>query len=370
LVIGLPAALGAPVAATLDKSEVSLVDAANGGWSATVGLTNITDSDLSISAQPTTAACDLEVGDGTAVLPAAQHAELTVSIPAMCEADDGIAFVLTASATGVNQRLPVTASPKSTPAVFWSSLLSFPVALLASFVLVAIVYLVWRKRTRNHGKESFRTPLKGLEATWSFKDSMVSNLTAASGLVVLVLGSSEFLKTVLGKEAESAIGVAAIAGAIALALVGAAAVLVFTLKKPSERYITIGGLCAATVVGLGAAGGQVWSLTILVSDLDLGLVGQALVWVGCVLASALLFGYAFVSLYGLLEKGTKASDTPPPVEVIAAAITAAATTHRDVSYAKVTELLEGLRRPKGTKGIVIVPEDSTQLPMKNRSALL
>ena len=109
LAIGPSTAFGAPAAATLDHPEVKLVEADNGGWSAKVGITNLTTDELEVSAEADTAECDLKVGDGpagTAVRPAAQHDELTVSIPATCKAADVFEFTLTASATGVSSRSP------------------------------------------------------------------------------------------------------------------------------------------------------------------------------------------------------------------------------------------------------------------------
>jgi hypothetical protein len=279
-------ALGAPAAAALDSPKLTLT-ATDSGWSTSVGITNLTDTQLELTAPPVTAGCTPQVGDGTTFLAAAQHDTVTVSIPALCKAGDGLKFVLIARGGGVSQSFTVSAAPKKTPAVFWSSLLSFVVALAVALVVVTTVSVSWRVAKSNWPEE-----LTGLGATWTFKDSIVSNVTAASGLVAIVLGSSDFLKTVLGSDAESAIAVAAIAGAIALALVGVAGVLVLTLKKNGKKDIGATGLCAGYVVAFGAAGGQVWTITLLVLNLKIGAAANALVWIAAILTSLILVAYA------------------------------------------------------------------------------
>jgi len=373
-----PTAVATPAPATVDTREVTLTEADNGGWSAKVGITNLTNGPLGITA--TNPTCELKVGDGTPELNKAEHESVTVSIPAECKAAKSFSFSLIAGAGAGSQSWTITATAKKTSPVFWSALLSFLGALLAATVLVIGIFLVWESQTKAAEKAAF-TPLTGLVATWTFKDSIVSNLTAAAGLVTLVLGASDFLKTVLGGEAESAIAVATIAGTIALALLGVAGVLVVTLKKPTEKSVTILGLCAGTIVALGAAGGQVWTITLLVSDLSIGDGARVIVWVACVLASALLMGYVYVSLTGLLELGTKreldkdalASASP---EVVGATVIAAATTGRPLTHESVTAMLKTITQTPPTNGgpptrrsMVAAVQSDAVLALQQRSAL-
>ena len=124
-----------------------------------------------------------------------------------------------------------------------------------------------------------------------------------------------------------------------------------TLKKPSEKSVSIFGLCAGTIVALGAAGGQLWTVTLLVFDLSLGDFEGSVLGASA-LASILLIGYAFVSVWGFLEQGTKEKkekdplESPVPVEVVAAAIVAAAEMDGKVTRKGIEKLLKKLTTPK------------------------
>jgi hypothetical protein len=387
-----PAALGSPAAAAVDSAEVVLVEAANGaGWTATVGITNLTTGPLKIVAKQKSKECKPKAGDdGTYELPAAQHQDVTVTVPAPCKAADGLSFVLTARGGGAAQPLPVAASVKKTTEVDWSSLRSFLWALLASLILVGGIWAawlirVWVKNVPVTGKRPL-TSLAGLDASWSFKDSIVSNLTAASGLVAVVLGSSDFLKAALGPKAEAAIAVTAIAGAIALGLVGAAGVLVLALRKPSAKSVSILGLCAGSVVALGAAGGQVWTVTLLLVDLSIGGTARNFVIAACAAATVLLVIYAVVSITGFLDQGTKLDESDPlappaNAELVAASVVAAAMSGSGVSRQKVLDLLaELLTKPSAEvtgqkesaekdRATIASLSATPALPLQERSAL-
>jgi hypothetical protein len=155
------------------------------------------------------------------------------------------------------------------------------------------------------------TPLKGLDKSWSFKDSWLSSVTAGAGLALGVLGSSDFLKAALGDKAEATVGAATVAGLVGAALTGAAGVLVLAIKRPGTPGITIAGLLSGSAVAFAAAGGQVWTVAVLLSDVDLGF-GDAIVWVAAVAATAMLIAYACTSLLDLLLEGTKPDEAAPP----------------------------------------------------------
>jgi hypothetical protein len=375
--------MAASAPASLDTNEVTLAQADNGGWSTTVGLTNLTDGPVTVAAKASTPNCALEVGGGTSKIPAAQHRDLTVSIPAPCKASEGFSFVLTATSNETTQSFSVTAGRKEATVVDWSSLQCFLWALLASFIVVLCVLLIWHGNTTPDRQKRFDsehgfTDLTGLDKAWTFKDSMVSSLTAASGLVAVVLGSSDFLKASLGAKAEAAIAVASIAGAIAVALVGAAGVLVLTLKKPSSASVSAIGLCAGTVVALGAAGGQVWTIAILLNDLKINGLAEGVVWAATAAATALLIGYAWVSLAGLLEQGTETKPDvdplapPASVEVVASAVAAAAAIYNMADYATVSLILNALKpppAPPARRANLLAAEPAGFQALQERSAL-
>jgi hypothetical protein len=409
-------ALADPVAATLDSTDVTLTPKDGGGWTAAVGLTNLTNGDLTITAtaDPNVDGCEKltlgENGTPEGTLPAAHHAEMTVTAGSTCPSDKAVGLSLEIGATAkpaatatpaagatpaatatpatgatpaeVQKALAVTATPKKAQPVNWKALSAFIYASGAALALMLIVYAVWAVVPWSNeatGKHPL-VPLAGLTASWTFKDSVASNLTAASGLVAVFLGSSDFLKSALGPKAEAAIAGAAIAGAVALALVGAAGVLALTVRWPSSKFIAIGGLLLGTALALGAAGGQVWAVTALLADVDLGSIGGTAAEVAKWAATALLVFYGFFSVYGFLQQGTTKVDQDPLAaatsEIATAAIGAAAAAGQPLTYENVTTLIGELVKPDADDDtttsppkIVMVAQPHNRLPLSDRSAL-
>lgn len=370
-----PAGLAAPAAVVLDDAQVGLTDTA-GGRAATVRLTNVTDAPVVVRARSTAAGCALRV-DHDGVLAPAARTDLGVTIPAACGTAAPFPFLVLAGEGAATQELRVTAitAPKAA-AVDWTPLRAFLYALGAAVAVVLLIYAMWAWGGRAvAGSRSPATPLRGLGASWSFRDSWLSNVTAASGLVVAILGSSDLLKRVLGTKAENAIAVATVAGVIAVALVGAAGVVVLALRRPGASEVSIGGLLTGTAIGLWAAGGQVWAITWLLTDLDLG-VDRTVVPALAVVASALLVVYAYTSITGFLVQGTAVKTpadplkSPVPVEVLAAAITAAGTEHPErVNRAQVEGVLAQLSGETRAPEVAMTAEPAPP-PLAMRAAML
>ena len=130
--------------------------------------------------------------------------------------------------------------------------------------------ILWKKV-----KRSIDTPLEYLGGTWSFKDSWVSNVTVAAGLLTGLFGSTEVVNAILGDETDSAVALATVGAAIAVALIASAPLILEATKVkvaakveaeavpkgkvgPGKDYFSLGGLVAATVVALAAAFGELW----------------------------------------------------------------------------------------------------------------
>lgn len=368
---GPSAGFAAPVAVVIDDGQVGMVDA-GGGRIAMVRLTNLTDASIPVRARASRAGCALRVDHDGMLAPAART-DLAVTIPAACGTAAPFPFLVVAG----EQELRVTgvAAPKPA-AVNWTPLRAFLYALGAALAVVLFVYAMWAWGGRAvPGSRSPATPLRGLGASWSFRDSWLSNVTAASGLVVAILGSSDLLKRVLGTKAENAIAVATVAGVIAVGLVGAAGVVVLALRRPGASEVSIGGLLAGTTIGLWAAGGQVWAITWLLADLDLG-VDRTVVPALAVVASALLVVYAYTSITGFLVQGTAAKapadplKSPVPVDVLAAAIVAAGTDHPDrVTRERVEDVLAQLSGEARARDVAMTTEPVPP-PLAMRAAML
>jgi uncharacterized membrane protein len=333
------AAAAVPAAVTLDSTAPTLTAASDGGFTAAVGVTNLTDAAIRVSAAPTEADCRLTVGGGIdQSLPPSVQTSVTIGIPQACGVVNSFSFTIRASAANTTlQVLDLQATTGSPPV--WSALLSFPVAVVAALVLTLLIWLL------SPSRQSFGASLNGLDSSWSFNDSWATNVTAASGLVVLVVGSSDFLNAVVGPAAQGAIGVATVSGLIALALTGAAGVAVLALKWPSASETTIAGLLAGTFIALGAAGGQIWAVTLALRAVDLG-EGNLLKYIGAGLATALLILYAITSVLGLLKQGTT-TNVPDPVarpfsDAVVAAAVLAASQDGSPTHEAVTAVLDAL----------------------------
>jgi hypothetical protein len=339
-----------PAEFVLDSAAATLKPVADdGGWTAEVGVTNLTADALALTVASAAPDCTPTLR-GSAAVPAAQHADLTIHVPKACTAaagEDGVAFTM--SGPG-GQALGVLATAKDDdPAVDWTPFVAFVAALVGALLWVWLIARWWRSHAGKGREHRLLTPLAGLDKSWSFADSWVSNLTAAAGLVTVGLGSSDALEAVLGESGKATVGTATLAGAVALALTGAAGVVVLSLKKAGEEGVTIGGLLGGSILAFAAAAGQLWTVTFLLTDVDLGAAGQPIVFGGAGAATLLLGWYALTSLRDLLTAGTTPAKTEPLTEVVPTAIYAAAIvatavrTEGSVDHDAVEDLLERLK---------------------------
>jgi hypothetical protein len=229
-----------------------------------------------------------------------------VTVPAGCKVgDDGIDFTVSATReSAAPVKFVVTAAPKpdaSKPD--WDAL-----------------FMGLGADTRPPNK-----PLKYLEAAWSFKDSWVSNITVLGGLLAGIFGSSDVVKVFLGDDAESAVAVATLGGAFAVAFIGAGPVILFATKSKNGDFFTVGGLLIASAVTLAGAYGQTWVLYESSRDLDLGGL-EDWVWIMALAAGALLAIYGARTLMATIRHGinkpkpTPASDTIVGAKMIVEAL--------------------------------------------------
>lgn len=333
-----------PAEVAFDGTTATLTTSDAGGWTAKVGVTNLTGAQID---GVTVKASGCSPSANPVTLPAAQHTDLTITLPADCKAtasDGGFPFVVS---TG-GQRVQVTATKKdAASSVDWAPFEAFLWALGVGAALMLIVAGVYAQR--DHPSPKPLAPLAGLDKSWTFKDSWASSLTTASGLVVALFGTSEPLKAVLGEDADATVGAATVAAAVALALTGAAAVISLAVKKPGDSRVTVTGLLGGCAVAFGAAGGQIWTLRGVLDKVDLG-VGNAILFWAAIGASALLVVYACTSVYNLLVLGL--DDTEKPLtetvdpEVYAAAIEVAQERGETLSHETVEAILAGLKVPE------------------------
>ncbi|MGI8685756.1 MAG: hypothetical protein ACR2MO_11840 [Acidimicrobiales bacterium] len=297
-----------------------------------IGISNLTSSVLTASAEALDdRACSLTPTPGT--IAGGRRAKLKLTVGLDCAIPkDGIRFAMTASTpTGQVSTTPLTAVPvpPSDDDPPWGILRTFPALLLGLFAVAVLWLAIWDSRAPVGQNRAFRTPLAQLDKAWSFKDNWVSNVTVGAGLLTGVLGSSEVVKAVLGRDAERAMAVATVGSAVALAFIGAGPIVLLSTQTKGGKSISAGGLLLAAAVTLTGALGQIAVIAVSGSRLDLGGM-ERYVAIPAAAATVLLLLYAYRTLRDVLDQGVavpptpELSDTIKAATMIVAALTAAA----------------------------------------------
>ena len=394
----------APASAT-DGPGAAWVSAATGSsqltgegpWTVTLMLTNLTATQLGLTATAfgtAPAGCSLTLAPPTLPVSAVPTTE-TVTVAKDCAAQTGFAFSLNQLVAGAPARtLPVTASAAAPAAadVHWSQLWVFLWS-LAGALVVAVVALWKSYRTgavttatrrqlkrraselegkladtveaslspddRLHlskqlqdtkaeiGALPRRSPRLGalpyLGTSWTFTDSWLSNITAAGGLLTGIIGSSGVATALLGADADDKLRLATVGAAIAVALL-AAAPLVLGIFQPTTGEITIVGLGLAAAVSLAAAIGELWVMRVTAHQLG---VGSGLT--GSVFAVALIVvvAYAVVTLRatavaGLAKPAPARSDTLLAADELAKVLQSAKTHAATLAHAPLSDELRAM----------------------------
>ncbi len=320
LVAAMPAH-GAEVAVIVDSREVQLAEA-DRGWTTEVGITNVRDHeiDLEVPFLSKPEGCLPRIQDGK--LRVAEHRTVEIRIPPKCEAgENGLVFYL-GSATPEGPPFPIEmiAAPlEEVEEPSWDALWVFLGAFLVLTGGAVVFCRLWRQESR-------RTSLKYLGATWSFKESWVSSVTVAGGLLTGIFGSSEVIKAVLGEDADSAVALATVGAAIALALLASGPLILEATKVRvvdpgkandiGKEYPSLGGLSLASAVTLAAAFGELWVVAASASRLDLGGSEGWMPWVLAVLGTVLLAVYAVRNFKRTIEVGMTDPGPAPDSDTI------------------------------------------------------
>jgi uncharacterized membrane protein len=348
-------ALATQTPVTTDSLSPVLEKNDAGAWTTSLGFTNWTSKQIKLTAGVSgPSATDCRVGLDNAALPAGTHSAVKVTLPTTCNvAKAGIKFSVFATSDANSKVVfAVTATPKAaSPKPEWSALGAFPIALLALLIAAGIYF--WK------GCRKKNAEMKYLEATWSFKDSWVTNVTVAGGLLAGIFGSNDVVTALLGKDAKSSIALATVGAAVAAAII-AAGPLILLSSKSKENFVTVGGFLIAAAVTLAGATGELWVVYRSGRKLDLGHY-----W-GFGIAGLAAAGFALVALYAVraipatIKHGTKAPHPPPPPsDTLVAA-------HLIVRALRAEENLEHLRPEEDA-----VPErPAASYPRIRRSGLL
>ena len=310
-----------------------------------MGLTNLTTEEVVVTVASGRSGCQLHVGDTpdqpSVTLFPAEHSDVKVTATSGC-VDDGGALAFSVTADGRSFPIEAKEEAKSTPD--WTQLRAFGAALIAMLIFALVFWAMWDLRDRK--LDPIWQPLPHLEDGWSFKESWVSNVTVGGSLLTGVLGTSSVVTAFLGKNADSAVALATVGAAIAVAMVAAGSI-VLQAGKTTKGEFTVVGVLLASVVTLSAALGELWVVYQSGKDLPLGDVANYLIWfIG--FAVALLLLYAVRSWVTLFDAGITAplpTDPlkPPLSETIFAASMIVAALEPGADAAKVDAAIGMLR---------------------------
>lgn len=336
------AATAAPAAVTIDSTKPTLADKDGGGWTTALGFTNLTKGKLILSVSPaavTDAGCMPKVDSGD--LAPSTHTDVSVTLnPGCTVADNGITLLAAVSSPGSTspaEVFTVSAAPKPRNGIVWDPLRAFPIAFVSLLAAGLIFFVIWDATDDQDHRISEQ--LRYLEATWSFKDSWVSNITVGAALLTGVFGSTDVVAPLLGTDGKDAVALATVGAAVAAAFVGAGPILLAACKKGG--VVTVGGLFAASALTLTGAAGEIYTVYASARLLDLG-GWEDRIYILAIIAAALLAVYAVRTLHEVLEQGTTPPPSVAPSDAIVAAkmVVAALQAKADIAEERVTAALE------------------------------
>ncbi len=303
-----------PAAVTIDSRSPALEKVQPEGWTTTLGFTNLTQQLLTVTSKPNSMASAVcKLGLDKTELAGAEHNAIKVTVPEVCHAEKRFVFeVFVAAPTGQVASFVVEAVSK--PAADrpeWSALWAFPIAFGGLLLLVICVFVFGPDDAKPNKSLAY------LGASWSFKDSWVTNVTLAGGLLTGLFGTTEVVTDILGKDAKSSIALAVVGAAFAVVFVGAGAI-VLAASKSHQGFFTVGGLLVAAATTLAGALGQIWVTYRSGAQLELG-GWQHRIIILAIVAAALLLLYACRTLPATIRQGLTKPPSPPPSDALAAA---------------------------------------------------
>ncbi|GIG56092.1 hypothetical protein Lfu02_04640 [Longispora fulva] len=209
--------------------------------------------------------------------------------------------------------VPQPGTVASTAKPPWELLNNFWIGLGVGAAGVLLGYVFW------HGNPL--RPMPGLaNAKWDFKESWATNTTVITALFTGIFGTTGVLEAILGAKPPSTFSVIIVASAIAVGAVGAAPILLNTLRRrvpptpgktgDAPLQPTAIGLMLSAFVTISATAGQLAVLVFAARTLELG--GPVKNWIlGLGFAGwALLVGYTGVTLVNNLTAGASPAILP------------------------------------------------------------
>lgn len=255
----------------------------------------------------------------TSVAPG-RRTKVTLTLDRGCEVDKGATVRVAFDGGAVPASVDVKAAPPAKSSrPDWGILVK---ALWLPLAAVVIVLLGVRKRVKDADPPvappiKWDTELRGLGTAWSFKDQWIGNVTIGTTAVVTLLTTSDVLKAVLGAKPEAALGLIAVASAMAAALVSMGPLVLKAVGKDTGVPTVLGTLFAGAVTLLAG----LWLVAVVTSQVDRLISSEAVS--AFVYAVGFLTGFCVVlygvkGLSGFVIGGAKTPQTVEPPEVRAA----------------------------------------------------
>jgi hypothetical protein len=320
-------ARAATVDVVVDSTSVQLKEGDDGAQSAKVTLTNLRDAAVAVSASiPGDAGCDAT--PNPASIQPGRRTEVTVALTAGCDVKDGadIRFDFGSGVTPSSYVLKASPAPKATAdwmILVWGFLIGVGVAIVVLAITFGRIVYHNKHVKKQSDRFGWGTELKYLGTDWTFKDNWVGNLTVGSAALVGLLAASNVLEAILGEKPEAAIGLLAVAAALAAVFV-AIGPLVLKVAGDDLSVPTIGGTLVAAgvtlVATIGEIGAVTWQAAVLTTmPVQIGVIALG-AFVGVVVwlyATQALWAYA---LTGTKPPRRKRSETLRAAKIVADAI--------------------------------------------------
>lgn len=355
-------AAAAPASVTIDDLEPKLEEADDGAWTAALGFTNLTDAPVTLSVAAVEPRTGCEPTLDKPSLPRAAHADVKLTLPAGCGADeDRVAVTVTSEPPGA--RFPVSAkAADGAKDPDWRHLLVFLVALALALAVAWRTFSTWTPPappaptappapSSTPGKPAWNGSLPHLDATYDVKESWVSNVTAIGAVLTGIFGSTEVIEAALGEDAKETLGLATVGAAIAVAFIAAGTVIPLALKARDAKSFTVAGILLGVSVTLAGAVGQLYLMTVTGLELDLGWAKWLLLPLALALLLLLLYAYARTALVATLNQGVSPPKDEPSEAIEAAELIVAALRGKiDIDASLVDEAVDDVRRRYPARG--------------------
>jgi hypothetical protein len=276
------------------EDAVAVADADDGGFTGSLTLTNVSDTDYTVSAKGSEAieSCALQMTPDT--VPSGRSITVKLTSPKPCVlSENGEEAVLTfvAGAGQPSGDLTVTLVPEeATDGVDLETLLPpFIAAGVLAFLVLGALYLSMPSlevHTKTDGEPQdgeakgaevekppvttavgWTTPVEGVPAGWTFKDSWASNLSVGTTIFIALFGSKEVIEALLGDAPDDVLAELLLVGGVAGVLVGLAPLVLKTIG--TSPLPTVGGLISAALFTLTGVTGQILAITWILKKDDL-----------------------------------------------------------------------------------------------------